>query len=258
MPFARTTFRDAAAIIAASSQICSEFSVYGDKLFFIPENGIDRSFCSDDSRKPEIGAPLELVFVGGLIPLKACDLGLRGAAPLLRNGSALFTVVGSGPEQQRLEQLTRDLGIAHAVTFTGWLNHAEVFSRLRTADVFVFPSLKDFGAGVVFEALASGAVPVVVDFGGPGDIVYEEIGFKVPLTNESDIASRIEGILQELASNRELLLRLRQRGMAYARERLTWEAKAQITTQVLSWVVGRAPKPVLRPPKVLHAAAGTS
>jgi hypothetical protein len=88
MPFARTTYRDAAAIIAASSQICSEFAAYSDKLFFIPEPGIDSSVCSDDSRRPEPGAPLELIFVGGLIPLKACDLGLRGAAPLLRAGLA--------------------------------------------------------------------------------------------------------------------------------------------------------------------------
>ena len=58
MPFARSTYRDAAAIIAASSQICSEFAVYRDKLFFIPEPGIDRSVCSDDSRTPEPAGPL--------------------------------------------------------------------------------------------------------------------------------------------------------------------------------------------------------
>ena len=257
MPFARTTYRYASAIIAASSQICSEFAVYRDKVFFIPEPGIDASLCTDDSRRPEPGAPLELIFVGGLIPLKACDLGLRGAAPLLRAGLARFTVVGDGPEQERLEQLTRSLGIEHAVSFTGWLSHPEVFSRLRSADVFVFPSLKDNGAGVVFQALACGAVPVVVDFGGPGDIVYEDVGYKVPLTTESDIASRIEGILKDLASDREALARVRQRGMAYARERLTWDAKAQSTTQVLNWVIGRAPKPTLRSPKVLQAASTT-
>src|SRR6516165_4269351 len=108
-----------------------------------------------------------------------------------------------------------------------------------------FPSFRDFGAGVVFEALATGAVPVVADFGGPGDIVHPEVGYKVPLTNESEFVSQIEKILTDLAGNRDLLNRLRQQGLSYARECLTWEAKAESTTRVLNWAVRRDPKPDL-------------
>lgn len=253
LPFARSTYRNAAAIIAASSQTCSEFVRYREKLFFVPEPGIARSLCHDDSRKPEPGARLELLFVGGLVPRKACDLALRAAAPILRNGTARFTVVGDGPERSRLEQLVKSLGIEHAVVFPGWLSHSDVLRHMRSADVFVFPSLRDNGAGVVFEALACGAVPIVADFGGPGDIVRPDVGYKAPLTNESDIVKHIEKALTELANNRDHLERLRCQGMSYARERLTWDAKAQDTTEVLNWVVRRAPKPNLVPPKVLSA-----
>jgi hypothetical protein len=41
--------------------------------------------------------------------------------------------------------------------------------------------------------------------------------------------------------------------VSYARERLTWDAKAQSTTKVLNWAVRRGPKPDFPPPKVLHA-----
>jgi glycosyltransferase involved in cell wall biosynthesis len=252
LPFARSTYRHATAIIAASSQTYSEFAEYSDKLFFIPEPGIGRSACLDDSRRPEPSGKLELLFVGGLVPRKACDLALRGAAPLLRSDLAHFTVIGDGPERNRVEELTRSLGIENAVSFCGWISQAEVFSRMRSADVFLFPTLRDNGAGVVFEALASGAVPIVVDFGGPGDIVHPDVGYKVPLTNENDIVSQIEKILADLDSNRDLLSRLRQQGMTYARESLTWDAKAQATTRVLNWAARRGVKPRLLPPKVLH------
>ena len=255
LPFARSTYRRAAAIIAASSQTYSEFATYSEKLFFVPEPGIDHSLCLGDSRSPEPGAKLELIFVGGLVPVKACDLALRAAAPLLRSDLARFTVVGDGPERNRLEQLVRSLGIEKAVSFCGWLGHDEALQRLRSADVMVFPSIRDNGAGVVFEALATGSVPVVVDTGGPGDIVHPGIGCKVPLTNEIDVVSQIERILLDLARNREHLARLRQQGMSYARGRLTWDAKAQSTTQVLNWVVRRGPKPNLPPPKTLHPGA---
>jgi glycosyltransferase involved in cell wall biosynthesis len=252
LPMARSTYRHATAIIAASSQGCAEFAKYGDKLFFVPEPGIALSLCSGDSRISEPGARLELIFVGGLLPRKACDLALRAACPLLRSGLARFTVVGDGPERNRLEQLTKSLGIEEAVSFRGWLGHAEVLSHLRSADVMVFPSVRENGAGVVFEALACGAVPVVADFGGPGDIVIPEVGYKVPLTNESDFVSQMEEILKGLASDRGLLNRLRRQGVSYAREHLTWDAKARRTTQVLNWVVRQAPKPILLPPKTLR------
>jgi len=251
LPFARSTYRHAAAIIAASSQTYSEFAEYGDKLFFVPEPGIARSLCYGDSRSPARGAKLELIFVGGLVPRKACDLALRAAAPLLRSDLARFTVLGDGPERNRLEQLARSLGIEKAVSFCGWLSHAEVIKRLRSADVFVFPSLRDNGAGVVFEAIGTGAVPVVADFGGPGDIVHPGVGYKVAVTTENDIVAQMEKILTELAHNRDRLEQLRRQGMAYVRERLTWDAKAQSITRVLHWAVGRGPKPDLLPPKML-------
>jgi len=113
-------------------------------------------------------------------------------------------------------------------------------------------------AGVVFEALATGAVPVVADFGGPGDIVYPEVGYKVPLTNESDFVVHMEKILTELFQNRDRLERLRRQGMTYARERLTWDAKAQDTSRVLQWVLQCGPKPDLTPPKPVVATFGPS
>ncbi len=258
LPFARSTYRDAAAIIGASSQTCAEFAAYRDKVFFVPEPGVGRSMCSDDTRSPEPGAKLKLIFVGGLIPCKACDLALRAAAPLLRSDLARLAVVGDGPDRASLEQLARSLGIETAVSFIGWVSHAEVLSRLRAADVMVFPSVRDFGAGVVFEALATGAVPVVADFGGPGDIVHPDVGYKVALTNENDVVSEMEKILAELAGDRELLKRLRKQGMSYARERLTWDAKAQDTTRVLHWVLQQGPKPDLPSPKALAVGADAS
>ena len=258
LPFARSTYRNAAAIIAASSQTYAEFAEYRDKLFFVPEPGVGRSLCSDDRRSPEPGTKLDLIFVGGLIPCKACDLGLRAAAPLLRSELARFTVLGDGPERNRLERLVKSLGIEKAVSFCGWVSHAEVLNRLRSADVMVFPSVRDFGAGVVFEALATGAVPVVADFGGPGDIVHPEVGYKVPLTNESEFVSQMGKILTELAHNRDRLERLRRQGMAYVRECLTWEAKAQATTRILHWAVRQGPKPDFPPPKMLAAGVAST
>jgi glycosyltransferase involved in cell wall biosynthesis len=251
MPFARSTYRRAAAIIAGSSQTYAEFAGYRDKLFFMPENGLTPSLFSSPPHRREGDGKLELIFLGGLVPYKACDLALRAAAPFLRGDLARFTVVGDGPERNRLQELTKSLGIEEKVSFCGMLPHSEAIQRLRSADVLVFPSVREFGGGVVFEALAVGAVPLVADFGGPGDIVHPDVGYKVPLTNESDFVAQMEKILAKLVNDRDHLERLRRKGIAYARERLTWDAKAQDTTKVMDWVLRRGPRPDFAPPKTL-------
>jgi len=61
MPFSKSTYQGAAAIIAGSSQTYAEFSEYHDKLFFVPENGVDGTLCSENPRHVEppanIGIP---------------------------------------------------------------------------------------------------------------------------------------------------------------------------------------------------------
>ena len=251
-PFARSTYRDAAAIIAGSSHTYSEFASYRDKLFFLPENGVSLSLCSSSVSKSSAGSQLQLIFVGALIPLKACDLALRAAVPVLQKNLGHFTIVGDGPERDRLEHLVASLGIEKGVSFCGWLSHPETMQRLKSSDVLVFPSVRDFGGAVVFEALAAGVVPVVADFGGPGDIVNSEVGYKVSLTSEIDVVAQMEKILTELANHRDQVERLRRQGIAYVQERLTWDAKAQVVSRILEWVVRRGPRPDLPPPKMLH------
>jgi glycosyltransferase involved in cell wall biosynthesis len=253
LPFARSTYRHATAIIAGASQTYTEFTSYHEKLFFLIENGVSRSLCSDDLRISERNGKLNLIFVGGLYPVKACDLALRAAAPLLRSDVAQFTVVGDGPERNRLEQLARSLGIDKAVSFCGWVSHDEAQHKLRQSDILVFPSVRDNSPAVVFEALAAGAVPIVADFGGPGDTVHPGVGYKVSLTNESDLVLQMEKILASLAQDRDLLNRLRRQGMNYARERLTWDAKAQTLSAIMHWALRRGPKPILPPPKALYS-----
>jgi glycosyltransferase involved in cell wall biosynthesis len=257
VPFARSTYGKAAAIIAGSSHTYSEFAAHRDRLFFMPtEVGVNPSLFAAFENRRASGGRLELIFVGRLIPLKACDIALKGAAPLLRSGAAHFTVVGDGPQQASLRELAHSLGVESAVSFAGWLSHQETLRALERADVMVFPSLREIGGGVVFEALSAGAVPVVADFGGPGDLVTPDIGFRIALTDDADMVQKIRSVLQMLSENPARLETLRQRGMAYARESLTYDARARVITDVLLWALGRQARPALHPPSRAVSALG--
>jgi glycosyltransferase involved in cell wall biosynthesis len=251
LPFAKSTFRYAKAIIAGSSHTYAEFAAYREKLFFVPENGLSKDLLASAVPKRVNDGLLHLMYVGRLVPYKACDLALRSAASLLRSKTAKLTIVGDGPDRERLARLAADLGVSADIVFAGWLSHAETMQQLLRADVLVFPSIREFGGGVVFEALALGVVPVVVDYGGPGDIVHEHVGFRVALTNEEDMVAQIEKILCGLAQDRRRLAAMQEAGRRYASESLSWDGKAKTVTDILYWVLGKGPKPHLPPPKFL-------
>jgi glycosyltransferase involved in cell wall biosynthesis len=254
VPFARSTYTNAAAIVVGSSHTFNELERFAERLFFMPtEIGVNLSvFDLLPVHRRSAKGRLELIFVGRLIPLKGCDIALRGAAELLRSGAAHLTIVGDGPQRDALRQLAEALEVGSAVTFAGWLPHREVLQALQQADVMVFPSLREIGGGVVFEALAVGAVPVVAAFGGPGDVVRPDVGYSIPMLSEEQMVSDVQSALDELARNPEHLANLRRQGMAYVREKLTYEARARALTDIVLWVMGRTPKPTLEPPNRLH------
>ncbi|RYZ59839.1 MAG: glycosyltransferase family 1 protein [Proteobacteria bacterium] len=247
LPYARSTYRDSSAIVAGSSETYHEYDALKDRLYFIPENGIREETVVPKKARAH-GAKLKLLFVGRLIPSKACDLAIKAAASLLREGRCEFTIVGDGGERKALEELSASLGVK--VHFTGMLAHAEAMEYFRSADVLVFPSIREFGGGVVFEALALGCVPIVSNYGGPGDIVINgKSGFSVDLKNEDYTTQELEKILVRLAQDPDLLEEMSKEGQRYAREELSWKGKAEKMTQIFEGCLGLAKRPSFLPPR---------
>ena len=152
---------------------------YLDKCFCLPEVGVfpERTTAR---REGPVGLPIKVATTGRLVPLKAIDLLLRAAAPLVRQGTLEVHVLGDGPERANLEALVREEGIGSGVTLHGWVPHKTLGQVRKECDVFAFPSLKELGGGAVVEGMAAGLVPIVVDYGGPGEIVRSSFGFRSP------------------------------------------------------------------------------
>jgi glycosyltransferase involved in cell wall biosynthesis len=125
------------------------------------QNGVDeRRFGGLADPKFDIQPRPVLLFVGQLIARKGLDLALKAVATLQREGQRLSVLlVGSGPERQSLQQLTRDLRIDN-VHFHPSQGPEAMPSVYRSGDVLIFPTLEDVWGLVANEALLSG-VPVL-------------------------------------------------------------------------------------------------
>jgi glycosyltransferase involved in cell wall biosynthesis len=240
-PGVGATWRNASAIIVASRIAAAELpesSVH--KTVFIPENAVDpEQFALPKAiPRPET---LNLCFIGRLVPCKGLEMALDASQSLLRSNKANFRIIGDGPLMQSLRDQAERLGISEHVDFTGWVSHADIPSLAAQSNIFFFPSIREFGGGAVIEAMALGLVPIVIDYGGPGEIVTPETGFRLKLRSREAIVVEAAALLTEIAEGRHNLNAIATNAFERVNALYTWERKARQLAEVYAWVCGDRP-----------------
>lgn len=130
------------------------------KITIIP-NGVSLKQIQKASDRVERDAP-PLVYAGRLIREKRIDLLLEALARIsLPQEKVILTIIGDGPDRQRLEILTEQLGIEGRVNFMGRLStNDDVWHQLARAKVAVQPSSREGFGMFPLEAMAVG-LPVI-------------------------------------------------------------------------------------------------
>ena len=228
MPGYRATIRYASRVFCGSRFTLSELPrKYIGKYVYEPENGIDVTRFTERCG-PRAGGPLKLCFVGRLVPYKGADMVMRAAQQLLRDGLATLEIVGDGPMMGELVALAAELALGDSVRLHGWVRHENVEGLLASCHVLAFPSIREFGGGVVLEAMAVGLVPVVVDYAGPGELVDDEVGFKVPMGDREQIVAHLAIVLKSLTLQPASELAAKADAcVKRIAQRFTWDAKAE-------------------------------
>lgn len=243
LPGRARMFRNTAAIVTGSRHTQSEVpAAFQDKTIWVPENAIDPSRFNRQAAPPGEG-PLRGVFIGRLVPYKGADMLLEAAAPLLREGRFALDLIGDGPERGALEARALDLGVSDQVVFHGQLDHHKVQDVAARCQLLTFPSIREFGGGVVLEAMALGVVPVIVDYAGPGELVGPETGYKIPIGSRAEIIEALAAKLAEIVANPAEIETKSAAARARIEADFTWSAKARQIAQIYDWVCGQGDKP---------------
>ncbi|MBF0142814.1 MAG: glycosyltransferase [Magnetococcales bacterium] len=112
--------------------------------------------------------PLALLCMGNLVPHKGTDLVIRALPALPR---AALTIVGEGPEREKLEGLARELGVAGRVRFVGEVAPEETWRFHAEADLLVVASTREGIPNVIYESLACGTPVVATAVGGISEVL---------------------------------------------------------------------------------------
>ena len=195
--------------------------------------GVDTRWYCPDEATPRAERPTFL-YVGRLKRYKGVEIALRAlVAARASRPDLVLEIAGQGDDRGRLERLARDLGLADAARFLGFVSEEEKRRLLRRDWALVFPSPKE-GWGIAnVEAAACSTPALASDRPGLRESVrHGQTGFLVPHGDWRQLAER----MLALAADPALVARLGRGARAFA-EGLSWEQTARATEAHLQRVL---------------------
>jgi glycosyltransferase involved in cell wall biosynthesis len=180
------------------------FGLPADKLIMIP-NGVNAETYTKSQNeinqfRIKFALPEEkiVLFVGRLVYEKGVHVLVNAIPKVLQKTNAKFIIVGNGYMRDQLSTLVKNMGFAHKVLFTGFVDDETLKKLQICADVSVVPSLFEPFGIVALEAMAAKSPVVVSDTGGLSEIVEHDVdGVKVYTGNPDSLAWGITKVLTD-------------------------------------------------------------
>lgn len=145
--------------------------------------GVETQVWSSVNRQwPTLGDTVNVVSVGRLHESKGFETLIKAVDIVLRDGySVKLSILGDGPDRQRIEDLINERSLSKNVHLTGSVSEDVVKASLESADLFVLASNAEPLGVVYMEAMATAIPTIGTNAGGVTEIInHGTTGFLVP------------------------------------------------------------------------------
>jgi glycosyltransferase involved in cell wall biosynthesis len=198
----RLSLASANHLIAVSNSLRERYLALGfsSERITVVSNGVP---CGTKLplRERALGEPVVFGVAALFRPRKGLEVLLQAMADLLAKGKRLrLRAIGQfeTPEyEQQIKNLVADLGVGHAIDWTGFSSNIEY--EMAQIDCFVLPSL--FGEGlpmVILEAMASGRPVIATDVEGvPEAVRHGENGLLARPNDPAALAGAMGLVMDE-------------------------------------------------------------
>ena len=168
-----------------------ESNVDMEKVMILPK-GINLDFFQFNDASD--GTMINAVVTRSLEPEYKHDLILK-AFSIVKQKNIPFklTIIGDGTELKKLKWLAKELKIDNEMNFVGRINNNDIPKFLQQANFYISTPITEGVSASLFEAMASGCLPIVSDL--PGNrcwIQQKENGILVTIENEFKLTEEIE------------------------------------------------------------------
>ncbi|OHB44182.1 MAG: hypothetical protein A2178_00775, partial [Planctomycetes bacterium GWC2_49_10] len=218
IPWFRAMVRDSDLLAAVSNETAAaletEFPGSRNKTAVIL-NPVDTDFFKPDpaSRSAArkglgLGETDRVILMAGVIHTqKGMHLGLKVFAELSPAFKDIrLLIAGDGPQLETLRGIAGHLGVSDKVLFCGRKENREMAHYYNAADIYLNPTLRQEGFGLVTaEAMACGLPCLVSRIGGTGSTIDDGVnGFLVKPGDTAELKIKLERLLNDAQLRRRL------------------------------------------------------
>jgi glycosyltransferase involved in cell wall biosynthesis len=200
---AKAVYQGAGGVTAVSRFLAEDIARLlspGTSKVVVTPMPVDVSSFRAGSAIPKV-VPPRVLYAGNLVPSKGVDLLLLAAAELSRRGvDYQVKILGQGPEQESLRNLSRQLGLDARVTWSAFVPQDQMPVEYGASTVTVLPTRgRAEGLGLTLvEALLAGSAIVGTPAGGIPEVVRHEVtGLLARDEDPLSLADQIERLLTD-------------------------------------------------------------
>lgn len=172
---------------------------YASKAILFTDVATDSALC-DVPAPQRADSSTRLVSVGHLDAWRGFDLAVEALAQARKQGADVsLSIVGNGPDRNRLERLIAGLGLSQCVSLTGKVSMERYRELMADSDVVVNGALKEGAVTVSFDAMAMGKPLICLDTTGYTRYFSSDCAVVIPRSSRREVVAQMADAMVRLS-----------------------------------------------------------
>ena len=115
-----------------------------------------------------------------------------------------YTIIGDGPEEEKLKYLVHELGLINNIIFTGKISQKEILIYFKQSHFYLQYSLQEGFCNAVLEAQSMGVLPIVSNAEGLSEnVLNNKTGWVIEKNSPKLLAEKIVEVINLPESKKE-------------------------------------------------------
>jgi glycosyltransferase involved in cell wall biosynthesis len=172
-----------------------------------------------------------IVSVGRLVPWKGFEILIDSFVQIhAKDPESVLYIIGTGPDQKKLENKVTGLGLEKSVIMTGSLDKKTLYKYLYAADLFVLNTGYEGLSHVIIECMLIGLPVATTNINGNKELIEDgKNGLLFEYNNTSQIKEKILELLENVKLREQIIKDAKDKTGTFSKQRMLDELIKEIS-----------------------------